>query len=101
MYAFSIGSCIMTTSLCPTLGKTNAEIFNGSCPLSLEIPQGKELKVSFIGTSPYIILDPFGGSEVDLIWIFAKKFKFTPKFIPRRVLILFKLMEKLMGCFTE
>ena len=83
---YSIGSCMKTTSLCPTLGKTHAVMFKGSCPLSLENPQGKELKVSFIGTSPYIIYRPvgIGGSEVDLMRIFAQKFKFTPKFIPEK-----------------
>ena len=84
MCALSVDSSKVTTSLCPILGKTHAELFKDSCPLSLENPEGKELKVSFIGISPYIIFDPFGGSEVDLIRIFAKKFKFTPKFIPEK-----------------
>ena len=98
----------MTTSLCPTLGKTHAEVFNGSCPLSLESPQGKELKVSFIGTSPYITFNrsllasrAFGGSEVDLIHIFAQKFKFTPKFIPERSFDPVQVRGKTYGMFHQ
>ena len=79
-----IGHQYVVTSLCPTVGKAHAEIYNGLCPLRLENPQGKVLKVSFIGTSPYIIHEPLGGSEVNLMRIFAKKFKFTPKFVPER-----------------
>ena len=75
---------MVMTSLCPTLGKTHADMFKGSCPSSLENPQGRELKVSFIGTTPYIAYDPFGGSEVDLLQIFAKRFKFSPKFISEK-----------------
>ena len=74
----------MTTSLCPTLGKAHAQVFEGSCPSSLESPQGKELKISFIGETPYIIPEPLGGSEIDLTQILAQKFKFRPKFIPER-----------------
>ena len=79
-----IGPYSKTTSLCPILGKTHAEMFNDSCPSSLDRPEGKKLKISFIGISPYIIYDPVGGSDFDFIRILAQKYKFTPKFIPEK-----------------
>ena len=97
--ALSVDSCMVTTALCPILGKTHAEMFKDSCPLSLKNPEGKELKISFIGTSPYIIYDPLGGSEVDLIRIFAKKFKFTPKFIPEKSFDIVQANGKTHGMF--
>ena len=39
-----------TTSLCPVLGKTHAQTYNGLCPDHFQKPHGKELKISFIGT---------------------------------------------------
>ena len=35
-------------SLCPTLGKRHAQIFNGHCPGHLQNPFGKEINISFI-----------------------------------------------------
>ena len=73
-----------TTSLCPVLGKTHAQTYNGLCPDHFQKPHGKELKISFIGTGPYINYNPIGGSEFLLVKILAEKFKFTPKFIAER-----------------
>ena len=74
----------MNTSLCPTLGKTNAEPYSGQCPKHLQSPYGKELRISFIGSKPYISYDPVGGSDFLVVETLAKKFTFSPKFIPER-----------------
>lgn len=70
------------TSLCPKLGKMYAEEFKGSCPSHLQEPFGKTLDISIIGSQPYVFYNPLGGSELILTKILAKKFSFTPKFIP-------------------
>ena len=75
---------VVNTSLCPTLGKKNAEPYNGKCPKHLQSTNGKELKISFIGTKPYIFYNPVGGSDFLVVKILAKKFRFSPKFIPER-----------------
>ena len=72
------------TFLCPTLGKTHAVLHNRLCPKELENPYGKELKISFIGQSPFISYSPVGGSDVLVVNMLAEKFKFIPKFIPER-----------------
>ena len=72
------------TFLCPTLGKTHAVLHNRLCPKELENPYGKELKISFIGASPFISYSPVGGSDILLVNMLAEKFKFIPKFIPER-----------------
>ena len=72
------------TFLCPTLGKTHAVLHNRLCPKELENPQGKELKISFIGASPYITYSPVGGSDILVVNMLAEKFKFIPEFIPER-----------------
>ena len=72
------------TSLCPTLGKTHAVPYIGPCPKHLVNPYGKELKISFIGTKPYISYNPVGGSDFLVVKILAKRFRFSPKFIPER-----------------
>ena len=72
------------TFLCPTLGKTHAVLHNRSCPKELQNPNGKELKISFIGASPFISYRPVGGSDIVLVYMLAEKFKFIPKFIPER-----------------
>ena len=72
------------TFLCPTLGKTHAVLRNRLCSKELENPYGKELKISFIGQSPFISYSPVGGSDVLVVNMLAEKFKFIPKFIPER-----------------
>ena len=73
-----------TTFLCPTFGKTHAVLHNRLCPKELENPYGKELKISFIGASPYITYSPVGGSDILVVNMLAEKFKFLPKFLPER-----------------
>ena len=74
----------MTTCLCPVLGKTHGQTYNGLCRGQFQKPYGKELKISFIGTGPYINYNPIGGSEFLLVKILAEKFKFKPNFIAER-----------------
>ena len=75
---------VANTSLCPTLGKNHAVPYIGPCPKHLGNPYGKELKISFIGGKPYISYNPVGGSDFLVVKILAKKFRFSPKFIPER-----------------
>ena len=69
------------TSLCPKLGKMHAEEFKGSCPSHMQDPFGKTVNISYIGTPPYIIHNPLGGSDILVTKILAHKFSFIPKFI--------------------
>ena len=80
------GNTVMT-SLCPKLGKKYAEGIKGPCPSHMQQPFGKTLKISFIGTPPYVNYNPLGGSDFVLTQILAKKFSFTPKFISAKMLI--------------
>ena len=66
------------------MGKKNAQEYEGFCPLHVQDPFGKTLKVSFIGFAPYIIYNPLGGTEFVTTQILAKKFGFIPKFIPAK-----------------
>ena len=50
----------------------------------MQKPQGKELKVSFIGITPFIKYGPVGGSEFLLVNILAEKYNFFPKYIPEK-----------------
>ena len=72
------------TSLCPTLGRTHADLYSGHCPNQLRNPGGKEFNISFIGAKPYISYNPIGGSDLKIANILAKKFGFMPKFVPER-----------------
>ena len=72
------------TWLCPTLGKTHAVLHNRLCPKELGNPYKKELKISYIGASPFISYSPVGGSDFLVVNMLAEKFKFIPKFIPER-----------------
>ena len=75
---------VVNTCLCPTLGKTNAELYSEQCPKHLQSTHGKELKISFIGSEPYKSYNIVGGSDFLVVNILAKKFRFSPKFIPER-----------------
>ena len=66
------------TSLCPTLGKIDAQEHIGVCPLHLQEPFGKTLNISFAGVSPFIINNPIGGSDVIVTNLLAKKYHFIP-----------------------
>ena len=83
-YVSSTDGKVVNTSLCPTLEKTHAVPYIGPCPKHLGNPYGKELKISFIGFEPYISYNPVGGSDFQVVKILAKKFRFSPKFIPER-----------------
>ena len=72
----------MITSLCPVLGQTHGQMYKGKCPGHLVTPYGRELKISFVGTKPYISFNPIGGSEFLVVKVLAEKFKFKPLFIP-------------------
>ena len=71
----------VSTSLCPTLGKTYAQVYPGVCPLPLQEPFGKELNISFFGFSPFITYNPVGGSAFIVMAMLANKYKFIPNFI--------------------
>ena len=73
------------TSLCPVLGTMHAQMYNGICPVHLQSPFEKEIQVSFIGGRPFITYDPIGGSAFTVTRLFAKKYGFTPIFLPARV----------------
>ena len=55
------------------------------CPSILQNPNGKLIPISVIGSNPYVIFDEnkqwAGGSEFQVVDVYAKKFGFTPKFI--------------------
>ena len=72
------------TSLCPTLGKRYSEIKLGKCPSHLQHPRGKELPVSIFGGFPYYRKpktkgERIGGTDIQILDIYAEKFDFTPK----------------------
>ena len=79
LHVIADGSRIL--SVCPELGKQHALIFDGFCPLHLQNPYGKELYVSCDLHPPYFMLSPIRGSDILIIKILGKKFKFIPKFI--------------------
>ena len=83
---FIIGSKM--TSLCPTLGKKYVQIHQGFCPLHLQKPANKELKIFFIGAHPFVKypkdFGKLGGSEFLVMKLLAKKHKFTPHFLPAK-----------------
>ena len=72
------------TSLCPTLGKMYAQEHIGVCPLHLQEPFKKTLRISYIGGPPFITNNPIGGSDFILTNLLAKKYHFLPKYIPAR-----------------
>ena len=74
----------MQYSLCPVLGKVKAQFVKGVCPGHLQSLFGKQIKVSFIGTRPFVTYNPIGGSDFHVVKLLAKKFKFIPRFIPER-----------------
>ena len=76
----------MITSLCPVLGKKYSIISNEMCPEQLQQPKGKELPISIIGITPFVIKDEqknvVDGAELQIIAIYAKKFDFLPNLKP-------------------
>lgn len=55
----------------------------GMCPSSLQTPHGKEIPVSYIGSPPYIFSNKerelVGGTDLEILDIYAKKFEFKPR----------------------
>ena len=55
------------------------------CPANLLNPYGKVLPISVVGVHPFVVYgenkDWIGGTEFQVVDIYAKKFGFTPKFI--------------------
>ena len=80
------GKGLMITSLCPILGKQYSITRPHMCPTYLQHPRGKELPISIMGLSPYVIKndkkDIIDGAELQIIAIYAKKFDFKPNLIP-------------------
>ena len=72
-------------SLCPTLAKRYSVIRPGMCPSNLQNPYGKVIPISVIGAYPYVVYDEDkeweGGTEFQVIDVYAKKFGFTPTFL--------------------
>ena len=76
-------------SLCPTLGKKYAQIYQSTCPVHLQMPDNKVLPIFFIGPPPYVKYPKnndgkLGGSEFLVMKVLAKKHKFTPNFLPAK-----------------
>ena len=75
-------------SLCPTLGKKYALLNEGTCPLHLQNPANKVLKIFFIGTFPYVkyprVYGKLGGSEFQVMELLAEKHKFIPNLRPAK-----------------
>ena len=75
-------------SLCPTLGKKYAQIYQSTCPVHLQKPANKVLPIFFIGSQPFIKypkdFGKLGGSEFLVMKLLAMKHKFTPNLIPAK-----------------
>ena len=71
------------TSLCPALTKKFSVLVSGMCPSNLQDPHGKVIPISVIGVYPYVVYGEdrewVGGTEFQVIDVYAKKFGFTPK----------------------
>ena len=71
------------TSLCPALTKKYSVLIPGMCPSNLQNPRGKVIPISVIGVYPYVVYGEdkewVGGTEFQVIDVYAKKFGFTPK----------------------
>ena len=76
----------MITSLCPVLGKKYSIISTELCDEQLQQPKGKNLPISIIGITPFVIKDEqknvIDGAELHIIAIYAKKFDFSPNLQP-------------------
>ena len=55
------------------------------CPTSLQNPRGKVIPISVVGVHPFVVYDEakewVGGTEFQVVDVYAKKFGFTPKFM--------------------
>ena len=66
-------------SICPVLGKSDVELkLGGECSSTYQNPVGKELAACYVYVGPpFITIEPLGGSDLLVLEIFAKKFKFS------------------------
>ena len=75
-------------SLCPSLGKKYAMIYEGSCPVHFQKPANKVLPIFFFGPAPFIKYPKdhgkLGGSEFQVMKLLAKKHKFSTNLLPAR-----------------
>ena len=73
------------TSLCPALTKKYSVLVSGMCPSDLQNPRGKVIPISVIGAYPFVIYGKdkewIGGTEFQVIDVYAKKFGFTPNYM--------------------
>ena len=57
----------------------------GMCPSNLQNPRGKVIPISVVGVHPFVVYDEanewVGGSEFQVVDVYAKKFGFKPKFM--------------------
>ena len=55
------------------------------CPPNLQNPLGKVIPISVVGVHPFVVYDKagewVGGTEFQVVDVYAKKFGFTPKFV--------------------
>lgn len=79
------------------MGKEFADISEVMCQSELQNPFGKTLSISYIGIIPFIKRNPFGGSEPLVIKLLAKKFGFSPKFVPERAFDITKINGTTFG----
>ena len=81
----SSGTITTVTSLCPALTKKYSVLVSGMCPSDLQNPRGKVIPISVIGVYPYVVYGEekewVGGTEFQVIDIYAEKFGFTPELI--------------------
>ena len=74
------GTKDIVTSLCPALTKKYSVLVSGMCPPDLQNPRGK-----VIGIYPLVVYGEdkewLGGTEFQIIDVYAEKFGFTPEFI--------------------
>ena len=67
------------------MAKKYSVIRPGMCPSSLQQPRGKVIPISVVGAYPYVIYGEdkefLGGTEFQVVDVYAKKFGFTPKFM--------------------
>ena len=65
------------------MGEKYAQLVVGMCPPSLQKPNGRVIPVTYFGSPPYIISNKkkqlVGGTDLEILNIYAKKFEFTPK----------------------
>ena len=79
------GTKPIVTSLCPALAKKYPVLVSGMCPQDLQNPHGKVIPISVFGGYPHVVYgrdkEWVGGTEFQVIDVYAEKFGFTPELI--------------------